>query len=138
MSLVSAPSAIVVDASVTIRFLTDEGPWPEHWTEWAQKDAMLMAPAHFPAEVADGLLRGTTLASGEIPGKLRNLVRSGVDVADRGWQGLLEATGLAAKHRLTIYDALYLQLALDIDAPLATIDRALAAAARAEGLEVID
>ncbi len=138
MSLTSGPSAIVVDASVTIRFLTDEGSWPQRWVTWAEEGAMLLAPVHFRAEVANGLLRGTNLASGEVPGKLRNMFRSGVDVVDRGWHGLIEAVGLAQRHRLTVYDALYLHLALDMDAPLATLDRALATAARAEGVEVID
>jgi predicted nucleic acid-binding protein len=36
-----------------------------------------------------------------------------------------------------VYDASYLQLALDIDGALATLDRALAAAANAEGIEVV-
>lgn len=138
MSLTTGPSAIVIDASVTIRFLTDEGPWPERWTTWAEQEALLLAPMHFRSEVANGLLRGTRLASGEVPGKLRHLSRSGVDVADRGWHGLLEAVDLAEKHHLTVSDAMYLQLALDIEAPLATLDRQLAAAARAEGVEVID
>ena len=38
---------------------------------------------------------------------------------------------LARGHRLTIYDAAYLELALRADAPLATLDRQLASAARA-------
>lgn len=138
MTLPSAPKAIIVDASVTIRFLTDEGPWPRRWVTWAEQDAMLLAPIHFRAEVANGLLRGTALARSEVPGKLRNMFRSGVDVVDRGWHGLVEAVELAQRHRLTVYDALYLQLALDVEAPLATLDRSLAAAARAEGVEVID
>jgi predicted nucleic acid-binding protein len=38
---------------------------------------------------------------------------------------------LARTHRLTVYDAAYLELALRADLPLATLDRPLAAAARA-------
>lgn len=38
---------------------------------------------------------------------------------------------LARAHRLTFYDAAYLELALRADAPLATSDRQLASAARA-------
>jgi predicted nucleic acid-binding protein len=36
-----------------------------------------------------------------------------------------------------VYDALYLQLAVDVDGELATLDRDLARAARAEGIEVV-
>jgi predicted nucleic acid-binding protein len=39
---------------------------------------------------------------------------------------------LARRHRLTFYDAAYLELALRSRSPLATLDDALAAAARAE------
>ena len=38
---------------------------------------------------------------------------------------------LARTHRLTVYDAAYLELALRADAPLATLDRELARATRA-------
>lgn len=138
MSMSVGATAVVVDASVTIRFLTDEGPWPQRWLTWAEEGALLLAPTHFRSEVANGLLRGTRLAQGEVAGKLSQLRRSGVDVADRGWHGLVDSIQLATRHGLTVYDAMYLQLALDIDAPLATLDRALAAAARAEGIEVID
>ena len=41
---------------------------------------------------------------------------------------------LAWRHRLTFYDAAYLELALRLPAPLATLDGALAAAARAENV----
>jgi predicted nucleic acid-binding protein len=45
--------------------------------------------------------------------------------------------GLARTHRLTVYDAAYLELAVRIDAPLATPDRRLAAAARAAGVPLV-
>ena len=50
-----------------------------------------------------------------------------------------EATilGLARRHRLTVYDATYLELALRESVPLATLDVALAAAARAESASLI-
>jgi predicted nucleic acid-binding protein len=43
-----------------------------------------------------------------------------------------EVTALTRGHRLTVYDAAYLELALREGAPLATLDAALAGAARAE------
>ena len=45
--------------------------------------------------------------------------------------------GLARKHNLTGYDAAYLELARRLDLPLATLDRALAAAARADGVPLV-
>lgn len=47
------------------------------------------------------------------------------------------ALALARKHQLTVYDAVYLNLAMRISAPLATLDRSLARAAQVEGLQVI-
>jgi predicted nucleic acid-binding protein len=44
---------------------------------------------------------------------------------------------LARAHRLTFYDAAYLELALRRAAPIATFDRQLAAAARAAGVPLL-
>ena len=44
---------------------------------------------------------------------------------------------LADLYRLTIYDAIYLELAQRRRLPLATLDAALAAAARGVGVEVL-
>jgi predicted nucleic acid-binding protein len=45
---------------------------------------------------------------------------------------------LARAHRLTFYDAAYLELARRLDAPLATLDRQLAAAARVAAVRLLD
>ena len=44
------------------------------------------------------------------------------------------ALALAERHRLSVYDATYLWLAIDVDGELATFDRDLARAAAAEGV----
>ncbi len=44
---------------------------------------------------------------------------------------------LARKHRRSFYDAAYLALPNSESIPIATIDRALEAAAKAEGIEII-
>ena len=44
---------------------------------------------------------------------------------------------LARKHQLTAYDAAYLDLAVRVSVPVATLDRSLARAVRDEGLEVV-
>lgn len=45
---------------------------------------------------------------------------------------------IARAHRLSVYDAAYLELALRENVPLATLDGALAAAARAEQAVLLD
>jgi predicted nucleic acid-binding protein len=57
-------------------------------------------------------------------------------VLDRDPDGEM-VLALARTHRLTVYDAAYLELALRMDAALATLDRKLAAAARAAGVMVV-
>ena len=44
---------------------------------------------------------------------------------------------LARRHALTVYDAAYLELAVRLDAPVASLDRALNAAARSEGVGIV-
>ena len=48
-----------------------------------------------------------------------------------------DVLSLARRHRLTVYDAAYLELAQRRNLPLATLDAALARAARAEGVVLI-
>ena len=52
---------------------------------------------------------------------------------DRVWGAVM---GLADAYRISAYDAMYLELALRLRLPLATLDRALAAAAQSSGVEV--
>lgn len=48
-----------------------------------------------------------------------------------------EIFALAQRHNLTFYDAAYLELARREKIPLATLDRALARAAEAEGVQLV-
>lgn len=48
-----------------------------------------------------------------------------------------EIVELARRHRLTAYDATYLELTMRAELPLATLDQALAAAARREGVPLL-
>ena len=56
---------------------------------------------------------------------------------DRGPGDGAQIARLAIKHGLTAYDAAYLALAMTERLPLATLDKKLAAAARAEQIEVL-
>ena len=50
---------------------------------------------------------------------------------------MAKAALLAVRHGLSMYDAVYLELAARRSLPLATLDRALSRAARAENLDVL-
>ena len=136
MTFAQAQRAIVVDASAAVRFLLGEAAWLEHWKVWTETGALVIVPGHFPAEVANALLRSARLTAADTTTRLERLSAARLETADRGWAGILGAVELAERHRLTIYDALYLDLALDVDAELATLDRSLATAARSEGLAI--
>ena len=66
---------------------------------------------------------------------LRGLSRLGMVVDRTPDEAVVLA--LTRRHRLTVYDAAYLELAQRDDIPLATLDTDLASAARAEGLTLI-
>jgi predicted nucleic acid-binding protein len=128
---------VVLDASVAMAVLAGEPSWVGRLRGWIEANALLLAPAHFPVEVANALTRGSRGSAADASTRLERLFATGFEVADRGLSGLLGGVELADRHGLTVYDALYLDLALDVDGELATLDRDLAAAARAEGVSVI-
>lgn len=66
--------------------------------------------------------------------QLRNLeIVVDPETSDRAWDKILD---LAQLHRLSTYDAAYLELALRRGVPLATLDKALAVACRAAGVKL--
>jgi predicted nucleic acid-binding protein len=99
------------------------------------------APQLWPLEVVNGLLiaqrRGRIDAAKRrhLAGVLRALPIS-ID-EETGVQVWSATQTLADSHRLSIYDAAYLELALRLGIPLATGDRALAAATRALGAPLL-
>jgi predicted nucleic acid-binding protein len=138
VTLTQGQRAVVVDASVAIPFLQGDADWRERWSRWIEGGDLVLVPAHFPVEVANGLVRGTTIKSADaVVALVRELYATGFEVADRGLRGIEGAIGLAAAHGLSVYDAAYLDLAIDVDADLATNDPDLTTAAQAEGVPVL-
>ena len=130
MSFAAVP--VVVDASIVIGAATDES------SAIATLDAVqmrtLLAPPLIWVETANVLVKRKHFSVPDALFVLRSMERLGLESADRGLDGLVEAMALADKHGLSVYDATYLWLALDIGADLATLDRDLARAAAAEGV----
>lgn len=137
MTLSRAQGAVVVDASSAVRFLLDDPLWRQHWEVWIDAGTMLLAPAHFPAEVGNSLLRSVRLPVNKILVGLSHLARTGVETVHTRPFALNEAVTLADKHQLTVYDALYLQLAIDVEGELATLDADLRRAAAAEQVPTV-
>jgi predicted nucleic acid-binding protein len=137
VTFVRGQRAVVADASAAVRLLLGDGSWIAAWRDWTSAGALILVPAHFGHEVANALLRSARVGAPESIAMLGRLFRTGVMVADRGVRGLEGSVVLADRHRLSVYDAAYLELALDVDAELATVDGPLRAAAEAEAVPLL-
>ena len=137
MTFVRAHRAIVVDASVAIELLQGHAEWTERIERLIQEDELLLVPQHFMIEVASALLRGLRMAPGAVVERIERLTRIGIETTDRGTEGIRSAVEIAERRNLTDYDAAYLDLAIDVDGELATLDGDLITAAAAEGVEVV-
>ena len=132
-------SSTVLDASLVIAWLLrEELDAPARSGLDSMRREGVVVPPLWHYEVRNALL--VAQRRGRIP---ESEVREGVDTlqtinvqTDRE-ADLDAALELAMTHRLTFYDALYLELARRRRLPLATRDAALVRAVRAEGLDVI-
>ena len=131
-------SVFVLDASVAAAWvLPDEGsPLADAVQDRLNTDAAVV-PRLFWYEIRNFLVvqerrrRLTPLETAKILADLR-----GLPIRYREPDGDQVVT-LARSYGLTVYDASYLELALAERVPLATLDRALAAAAREAGVELV-
>lgn len=126
----------VLDGSVTLSWiLPDEASTETDALRDALATDLALVPGHWALEVANGLLvaaRRRRLAERDVPGLLRVLAALPIETdpgtADAAWA---ETLALARRHRLTLYDAAYLELARRRALPLATLDADLRSACRA-------
>lgn len=119
--------SLIVDASVVVAALVDSGLDGE-WAAGVMEGQSLAAPHHMPIESANILRRAAlaghlssdtaSLAHGDLLA-LRIDLFPFAPLADRCWQ---------LRENVTTYDAAYVALAEQLDAPLATLDLRLAAA----------
>ncbi len=100
-----------------------------------------VAPQLWPVEALNGLL--TAERRGRIDGAVRQRLAGFLrelpiniddETAIRVWTATAQ---LAEQHRLTAYDATYLELALRLGLPLATSDKPLIAAAQTAGVTLL-
>ncbi len=133
-----AAKTFVLDCSLTVAWFFEDG-----MNRYAQavEDSLAAAavvPGLWPLEVANALLVGerrSRATEANVTTFLRLLAALPIalddDTASRAWQQSLH---LARSHRLSVYDAAYLELALRQGLPLATLDDRLAAAATSAGV----
>lgn len=126
---------IVVDASLMIAWLLQEDRVllvPDVYETLPARD--IFVPAHWPVEVANALLsnvRRRRVAVDKIESILSGLSLFRIQVDPPiSVEQLATLTHFAASQNLTVYDASYVQLAVEEKAPLATLDEDMRAAAR--------
>ncbi len=105
------------------------------------RDDTAVVPGLWRLEVANGLVSGARrrrLTDRQIDGVLRDLGLLNITVdpttADRALGAVLD---LALGEQLTAYDAAYLELALRMSVPLASLDKELCAAAVRRGVRLL-
>jgi predicted nucleic acid-binding protein len=134
MGLIAAPVPVVVDASFAVAGILGDESVHASWERWIIEGRMLLAPPIIWSEVGNALLGRQKVPLAEVVAALQALEMAGLESADRGPLGVQLALDLAVRHRLSVYDASYLWLAVDVDGELATRDQALTRAALAEGV----
>jgi predicted nucleic acid-binding protein len=133
---------LVLDGSVTVAwFLADEvTAATSSLFEQVAADGALV-PALWHVETGHVLLvaeRHGRIDAATRRRALNDLRRLQIETDDqtvtRAWDATMD---LAARFRLTLYDAVYLELAQRTDLPIATLDRALAQAAGSLGIPTL-
>lgn len=131
---------IVVDASVALAWcLADEADeYAERTLERVVGEGAA-APAHWPIEVANGLLaaeRRGRIDEADLARVSKLLNDLGIEIVPVELTTALSVLETARAHDLSAYDAAYLDLAAFRGLPLATLDRPLVTACRNAGVEL--
>jgi predicted nucleic acid-binding protein len=134
----------VIDASATLpwRFADESTPWSEALLDRVEAGEEVLVPAHWPLKVLNGLLvarRKGRVTDAQVSEFIEDLAALPIRVvpvaAPAQWPAILS---LAQQHRLTAYDAVYLDLAQRTGLSLATLDGDLRKAAVAAGGELVE
>ena len=132
----------VLDASMALAWHFRDEATPLSRSVSAMSDEQgVVVPGHWLVEVANGMLVGERRSRAGHDDTSRFADRLGLLDVEIDTAGAADAIGrimpLARAHRLTIYDALYLELAERRGLPLASLDAELIAAARSVGVPLV-
>ncbi len=132
--------AFVLDCSMTMAWVfSDEASETTDRLRDSLVQGGAFVPALWPVEVGNVLLMATRrgrITRDDWQRIREDLLALPISIdpvsTDRIWGAVME---LADAHRISAYDAVYLELALRLRLPLATLDSALAAAAQHTGVD---
>jgi predicted nucleic acid-binding protein len=131
--------AFVLDASVAASWLFPDEDFPEAREAWRRSETEnAIVPRHWWFEIRNTILTGERRGRMNEEVVTASLARLSVlPVIAAPLPDEKAVFILARRHRLTFYDAAYLELAQREGIALATLDRELAAAARAESIALV-
>ncbi len=134
--------AFVLDCSVTMAwvFPDEANESTDALRESLVKDSAVV-PALWPIEVGNVLLVATRrgrITEDDWPRIRDDLDALPIDIDLESYDRVLDTVlPIANEHGLSVYDAMYLELALRFGLPLATLDQKLINAGKASGVEVL-
>ena len=136
-------ASFVIDASATLPWCFDDEAtaYTEGLLNRCAAGEEVMVAAIWPLEITNGLLyahrRGRVMAE-RVEQFLTQILRFRIQVEPCATQqAVRDVRQLAQTHKLTAYDAAYLELARRFQLPLATLDQELITAAQATGVRLI-
>lgn len=135
-------TALVIDASVAIAWCIEDEVSPAIDAVLDEvRDKGALVPSIWHLEVANAILQAEMRHRLDRPGATRRLellselpIEIDAETEARAWR---DTVALARSERLTAYDAAYLELALRMGLPLASLDTALVKAAKRLGTIVL-
>lgn len=135
-------SDLVIDASLTLQWFLEDEAGREYGLAILRglADKRAVVPPLWFYEVGNGLVmayRRKRITSEQLSGFVIRLKTLPIDAGPQTPVDVLGLPAIAQARGLTTYDAAYLELAMRLELPLATADRALRAAAEASGVSVL-
>jgi len=133
---------VVVDASAALTWCFKDEARPDlDRLLYRIRDEGGHAPSLWRLEIANILVvavRRGRLSEDRFARELPALLALPIDLDRRcSGDGIADVVELARRHRLTVYDAAYLELAFRLDLPLASLDGDLRDAAARTGVQLI-
>jgi predicted nucleic acid-binding protein len=134
----------VLDASVALAWFLGRptAPFADHVRDLLLGGNRAVVPALWQLEIANGFIvaerRGlhTISDTAEALRNLETVIAQAIETSQDN-VSMRRAVQTAREFRLTAYDAVYLETALQQELPLATLDRQLVAAASRAGVEIV-
>jgi predicted nucleic acid-binding protein len=129
---------IVLDCSYTLAMVMPDEVRPASMAQTAA--GRMLVPSLWPYEVANALrngLRRRRVDEEQVAVVCMRLEGLRIETLGTADIGVRQRFTAAQTHQLSAYDAAYIELALNLQCPLATLDAGLADAARRAGLRIV-